>query len=93
MKGLLIFMGLLDLNAVILLVAIAWDVQAPTTVLVFIPVCLILKAGISIMDPGSVMDLAAALLIILSIFFVIPPLVLFLGAGFLLVKSFRSFGV
>ncbi len=86
-------MGFLDLNAAILLLAIAFGVKAPLNVLILIPVLLFLKACICITDIGSVFDLVVAVLIVLSIFITVPAWLMFIGAAIIGFKAFRSFGV
>lgn len=84
-------MGFLDLNAAILLVAIALGVKAPLNILIVIPILLFLKACICITDIGSIFDLIAVALIVLSIFFALPSWILFISAALIGFKGLRSF--
>ena len=93
MKLLGVILGLLDLNAAILLVAIALGVKVPTNILIIIPVALFLKACISLTDIGSVMDLFVMILIVLSIFLAVPAWILYIGAVIIGFKGLRSFGI
>jgi len=81
-------LGILDLLAAILLIGIASGVGIPTYVLIFISVCLFLKACISIKE--GVIDLMIASLIILSVFFVMPSYLLFIGVAFMGFKGVMS---
>jgi len=81
-------LGILDLLAAILLIGTASGVGIPTYVLIFISVCLFLKACISIKE--GVIDLMIASLIILSVFFVMPSYLLFIGVAFMGFKGVMS---
>lgn len=83
-------LGVLDLMAAILLLGIASGAEVPTSVLIFIPVCLFLKACICLTDIGGITDMAIAALIILAAFFTIPSWILFIGAAFIGIKGIAS---
>jgi len=83
-------LGLIDLLAAFLLLAIAAGVDAPLEVLIFIPVCLFLKAGIALADLGGLTDLAVGILLVLSIFFHLSPYLMYLGAAVIGFKGLSS---
>lgn len=93
MRVLLLIMGFVDINAVILLVAVANGVLVPPAILVFISLGLIAKACIAIADIGAVCDLAAAILLLLSLIFVAPAWLLYIVAALMAIKGIRSFTV
>ena len=92
MKILVLLMGVLDLNAAIVLLALAFGSKIPLPVLIFTIVTLFLKACISLKDIGSVIDLFAITLIILGAFIVLPFWIFFIAAFFVGLKGIRSFG-
>jgi len=83
-------LGILDLLAAILLIGIASGVGIPTYVLIFISVCLLFKACVFIYDIGGITDLGIAILIVLSIFLIIPSWILFIVAAFIGFKGMMS---
>ncbi len=83
-------LGLIDLLAAFLLLAMAAGVEAPLEVLIFIPVCLFLKASITLVDLGGMTDLAIGIILVLSIFFNLHPYILYLGAAFIGLKGLQS---
>jgi len=85
-------MGALDLNAAIVLLALAFDTEIPLPVLIFTIVTLFLKACISFKDIGSMIDLAAIILIIVGFFISLPFWIFFIAAFFVGLKGVRSFG-
>lgn len=93
MRLLLVAMGLLDLNATLMLVALCFGQEIPAKVLIFISCLLLLKAFIAITDPGCITDFFAVALLILSIFFHVPLIFLLIGAGLMGFKGLRSFAV
>lgn len=74
------FLGLIDIHATILLLALAAGVNIPAAVLVATILLLFAKACISIMDIGALQDIAVIIVLLLSIFFDIP-------AGFLYIMA------
>lgn len=93
MRILLLIMGLVDLNAAIILVAIIFNIAVPVNILVFFSIGLFLKGCIGITDPGSIIDFGILILLTLSIFFNIPSWILILGAVLIGFKAIRSFGI
>ena len=85
-------MGFLDLNAAIVLLALVFGTEIPLPVLIFTIVTLFLKACISIKDIGSMIDLAAIILIIVGSFIALPFWIFFIAAFFVGLKGVRSFG-
>ncbi|MDD2731119.1 MAG: hypothetical protein PHW33_03285 [Candidatus Portnoybacteria bacterium] len=83
-------LGLIDLLAAFLLLAIAAGVDAPLEVLIFIPLCLLLKASIALADAGGLTDLAIGILLVLSVFFPIHPYLLYIGAAIIGLKGLES---
>ncbi len=83
-------LGAIDLFAAVILLSIGARVQIPIWALIFILVCLFLKACISIFDIGSITDLAAAILIVLSVFHLVPWQFLLIGAVLMIIKGVMS---
>jgi hypothetical protein len=86
-------MGLLDLNAALMLTALCFGQDIPAKILIFISALLLLKAFIAITDPGCITDFAAVVLLVLSIFFKVPFVFLLIGAGLMGFKGLRSFAI
>ena len=72
----MIALGLLDLFAALVLVAILFGVSPPVNMLITIPILLTIKAFIGLASIGGIIDISAAIVISLSIFFTIPSIVL-----------------
>lgn len=87
MVGLL---GLLDLHAAVLLAAFAWQAEVPVSVIAVTAVLLFAKACISLMDIGGLQDIAAVILMLLSLFLPVPPAILFIAAAFMAFKGLSS---
>ena len=87
MVGLL---GLIDIHATILLLAIALGVNVPPAIIIGTAIFLIAKACIYIKDIGSATDILVAVLIILSIFTVLPQWILFIVAVIMGFKGLSS---
>lgn len=85
-------MGILDLNAAIVLLALAFGSKIPLQILIFTTVTLFLKACISLKDIGSIIDLATIILIIVGVFISLPFWIFFIAAFFSGLKGIRSFG-
>lgn len=93
MKILLLLLGFLDLNAAIILIAMAFGADVPLKVLIFVIVALFLKSCISITDIGCIIDFGISGLLFLSIFFTLPAWLLVVGAILIGIKGVRSFGI
>lgn len=84
-------MGLLDINAAILLCAIAWNVEVPLGAAIVIAALMLIKAGFYLKDIGSLEDIVVAVLIIISFFLAIPAPILFIAAALVGFKGLCSF--
>lgn len=69
-------LGLLDLFAALVLVAILFGASPPVNMLIIIPILLMIKAFIGLASIGGIIDIGTAIVISLSIFFTIPSIVL-----------------
>ena len=85
------FLGIIDILAALILLSIGSKVQVPILALIFITACLFIKACISRLDIGGITDLAIAILIILSIFIVMPWPILLIGLIIMAIKGGISF--
>jgi hypothetical protein len=83
-------MGLLDMNAAILLCAIAWNVEVPLGVAIAIAALMLIKACFYLKDIGSLEDIVVVALIILSFFLAIPAPILFMAAALVGFKGLCS---
>jgi len=83
-------LGLLDIHATILLIAIALGAEVPVGIIVGTAIFLFAKACIYIKDIGSVQDILVAALILLSIFTTIPQWILFILAIIIGFKGLSS---
>lgn len=87
----MLFLGLVDILAALLLLSRIFGVNVPLAAVIVIPIALFFKSLINIFDPGSITDLVVALLIILSIFLVLPLWLLLIPALFIFIKGIMSF--
>jgi len=83
-------LGVFDLLAAGLLVGAGYHLAMPTGLVIVVAVYLFLKALIFLMDVGSLLDVAAGVLLILSLFIGLPPLVYFIIAGLIGLKGILS---
>ncbi len=83
-------LGILDLLAATLLLGLASGAEVPVSVMVFVPLCIFIKGAIFIYDIGGITDVAIAVLIVLGIFSLVSPWVLFVGAAFIGIKAIES---
>lgn len=83
-------LGIFDLLAAALLVGVAYQVALPTGLVIAVAVYLFLKALMFLMDIGSLFDIVAGILLILSLSISLPPLAFFILAGLLGLKGFLS---
>ncbi|MFH1423954.1 MAG: hypothetical protein ABIG29_03335 [Candidatus Nealsonbacteria bacterium] len=83
-------LGILDLLGAGLLVGIAYNLPLPQGLIIGIAVYLILKSLIFLMDIGSLFDIIGGILLILSLFFSLPPILLFIVAGLVGLKGLMS---
>ncbi len=83
------FLGIIDLLAAIALFSIKGEVVHTGAFLLLI-VFLVLKASICFFDIGGVIDILIAIIIILSFFLSIPPLVLIIGSLIIGIKGLIS---
>lgn len=87
MVGLL---GLLDIHATILLIAIVLGVKIPLGIIIGTAIFLIAKACIYIKDIGSLTDMLVAVLILLSIFITLPQWLLYVAIATIGFKGLSS---
>lgn len=83
-------LGIIDLLAASLLLAAAVGAEIPLSASIFIPICLMGKAGICLSDSGSIQDIATIILILAAIFITIPPWILYPAAAFIGFKGLAS---
>ncbi len=93
MNGLLVLLGLLDLNTVLILIGILLKVEVPLNLKIIFAVLLIAKGCIAIADIGSIIDFGAAILLVLSIFFTVPVWIMVIWIILMGSKALRSFTV
>ncbi|MDP1538828.1 MAG: hypothetical protein Q8M00_02235 [bacterium] len=73
-------MGITDLIAALLLIRGFYDVTISNAAIFFFAAYLIIKALLFIADIGSIMDLGAGILLVLSVFYAVPLPFLFIFA-------------
>lgn len=83
-------MGLLDLHAAILLCALGLGAEIPLSLVVITAILLFAKACLDLTDVGAWQDIAAALLILAGIFFILPQWFLFVVAVLMGFKGLSS---
>jgi hypothetical protein len=81
------FLGLIDILAGLILLSIGSKIQVPIGVLIFIPICLFIKACLSLADIGGITDLVVAILIVLSIFIAMPWPILLIALIIMAIKG------
>ena len=84
------FLGIFDILAAGLLVGAGYHLPMPQGLIITIAVYLILKALIFLTDIGSLFDIVAGILLILSLSMSLPPLVFFILAGLVGLKGIMS---
>jgi len=83
-------LGALDLLAAGLLTGTAYKLALPHGLIIGIAAYLLLKSLIFLMDIGSFFDLVGGVLLILSLFRTLPPIVFFIAAGLVGLKGIMS---
>ena len=83
-------LGILDLLAAGLLVCAAFNLNVPQGLVIALAVYLFLKALIFLKDIGSLFDVVAGILLILSLSMSLAPILLFVLAGLLGLKGLMS---
>jgi len=86
----MLFLGIADFIVALLLVRNFYNVSIPSAVIFFFAAYLIIKALLFIADIGSMMDLGAGILLILSVFFAVPLPLLFIFAFLIGLKGVLS---
>lgn len=86
----ILFLGILDLLAAGLLAGTAYHLALPQGLIIGIAIYLILKSLIFLMDIGSLFDIIGGILLILSLFTALPPILLFIFAGLVGLKGLMS---
>ncbi len=69
------FLGIQDLIITAMLLAIAFGASVPFDMLIFMAAATIIKGSFFLLDIGSIFDVSAGILLIIS-FFVTPPLII-----------------
>ena len=77
------FLGLADIVSALLLLAQPFNFHVSKIIVIVFVAYLFLKAMLFLRDIGSVLDIVAVILLVLSLFYVLPPLLLFIVAGLL----------
>ncbi|MDD2753811.1 MAG: hypothetical protein PHT44_04355 [Candidatus Portnoybacteria bacterium] len=85
-----VFLGLLDIHATILLLALALSVKIPVVVLAATILLLFAKACISITDIGALQDIAVIIILLVSIFTAVPAAFLCIAAVIIGIKGLSS---
>ena len=83
-------LGIFDILAAATLVGVAYGVAIPQGLIITVAVYLFLKALIFLMDIGSLFDIMAGILLILSLSITLPAIILFILAGLLGLKGILS---
>ena len=83
-------LGILDLAAAGLLAGTAYHLPFANGLIIGIAVYLILKSLLFLMDIGSLFDIVGGILLILSLFITLPPILLFIVAGLVGLKGVMS---
>lgn len=83
-------LGIVDLLAASLLLAMAIGVEASLNARIFVPICLLGKASICLTDSGSITDIAVVAIIIIGIFAAVSPIILYPAAAFIGLKGLAS---
>jgi len=83
-------LGLADLTAALLLMSRIFEIETFALISIFFAIYLCIKGFIFIIDIGSALDIVAAILLILNIFFVLPGIILIIVAGLLGLKGLMS---
>lgn len=86
----MVFLGLLDIHATILLLALAIGVKIPIAVLIATTLLLFAKACISIMDIGALQDIAVIIILLISVFVAVPAGFLYVMAAIIGFKGLSS---
>ena len=84
------FLGIFDILAAGLLVGAGYHLAMPQGLIIAVAIYLFLKALIFLMDIGSLFDIVAGILLILSLSMTLPPLVFFILAGLVGLKGMMS---
>ena len=84
------FLGILDILAAGILVAVAYDLAIAQGLIIAFAVYLFLKAIIFLKDIGSLFDVIAAILLVLSFFTAVPQIVFFVFEGLVGLKGLMS---
>ena len=83
-------LGIGDLLATALLLALAFRLDIPIDMLIFVSICLFLKALICLFDIGGMIDITVVILLILSIFITLPSWILLVVAALIGQKGIMS---
>lgn len=85
------FLGLSDIFTTVLLLSKAFNfVEVPTALIIAFSIYLILKGFMFLPDIGSIIDMVAGFVLILTLFFVLPGFILIPFAAILGVKGLFS---
>ncbi len=84
------FLGMLDLLAAAVLAGTAYHLPIAQGLVIFLAVYLLLKSILFLMDIGSLFDIVAGVLLILSLNMELAPVILFIAAGLVGLKGVMS---
>jgi len=84
------FLGILDLMSAGALAGTAYNLPLAHGLVIGLAVYLIFKSILFLADIGSLFDIAAGVLLILSLFMVLPPILLFAAAALVGLKGVMS---
>ena len=83
-------LGILDIIVTVMLLAVVFNLDVPLGMIIFMSVCLFCKAFRFLFDIGSLFDIGAGALLILSIFTTPPSVILLIFAALLGLKGIMS---
>ncbi|MFH1820770.1 MAG: hypothetical protein ABH805_02555 [Candidatus Nealsonbacteria bacterium] len=83
-------LGILDLVAALSMVGLAYNLPLARGMIIFLAVYLLLKAILFLTDIGSLFDIIGGVLLVLSLFMVLPQLLFFVIAALIGLKGLMS---
>jgi len=86
----MLLLGIADIIAASLLIRELYNIPVPHVIVIIFASYLIMKGVLFISDIGSLMDLVAGILLILTIFFNFPMFILIIFASLLGIKGVMS---
>ena len=83
-------LGIADLFAALMLITRSFRIEIPLGLLFCVLFYLSIKSLIALLSIGGLIDMGVVVLLIISIFFILPPLVFYIGAFLIGQKGFLS---